>query len=235
MSFFDQFRGRTIFEIITGRNKKKSLELQFSNPLNCKIGNQVSIDRPEITHIDFKIQEIYVYKTTVMNKDFYHTDYQIRGIDPTTNKSVYYRLRFIADDSLDREFKFKIQLLSLDTEMVYDKVFHENVLGDESGEIHIDKDQYGNDLENSKIYWRVNDVKIPYTAKVTKICDYDKNGNVEQSELEESDIDYWDYSRLTDQYGPEEVEFFTVEMDLSSGYFMMFCGVELLRSNISVY
>ena len=231
-------RGRTLYEILTGRNKRdmRPLELQYHNPLEAKVGCTISFEHePEISGINFVIEGIVVYKTRVRNKDFFHTDYLLKGNSLDVDAPVRLRLRLIADETVENTLGHRIQLLYPYCEMEYDKDFHENVLGDPTGEFHVNQDDEGNELEEPRKYWRVEDVLDPYKARVTTLKDADGNGTIEDDELEHSNITYWDYHRNTEVDGQEVREFLTIEMTNDTGYFRFFRGTEVLASQISVY
>ena len=93
-------RGRTLFEILTGRNPAKPLELQYHNPLQAKVGCTVAFEHePDIAGINFVVEGISVYDTKVGSQNFYHTDYQLKGISLDHSAPVRQRLRLIIDDN----------------------------------------------------------------------------------------------------------------------------------------
>jgi hypothetical protein len=72
-----------------------------------------------------------------------------------------------------------------------------------------------NDLHEE--YWRVNDVGIPYSATVTTLME----------NLENSTIEYWDYSRITKLDNVDVEQFLFVEMNKENGWFEIFQGIEI--------
>jgi hypothetical protein len=230
-------RGRTLFDILTGRNQRdmRPLELQYHNPLEAKVGCTVAFEHePEISGINFVIEKISVYKTTVGSKDFFHTDYHLKGISVDHDSTVRLRLRLISDEK--SENGQRIQLLYLYDQFEFDKDFHDNNLGDPTGELHVTQDDEGNDLDEPRKYWRVEDVLDPYKSRLTILRDIDGNGTIEDEELEHKDVTYWDYSRNTDDSAGNEItEYLTVEMDTKTGYFDFLRGTDVLSSQISVF
>lgn len=232
-------RGRTLFEILTGRNQRdmRPLELQYHNPLEAKVGCTVAFEHePEIAGINFVIEGISVYKTKVRSENFFNTDYHLKGVSLDQDAPVRLRLRLIADENVENQLGHRVQLLHLYHQMEYDKAFHKDVLGDPSGEFHVNQDDEGKDLEEPRKYWRVEDVLDPYNARLTVLRDVDGDGTIEDEELEHRDVVYWDYSRLTDDAAGNEItEFLTIEMDKETGYFKFLRGTEVLPSQIAVF
>jgi len=230
-------RGRTLFEILTGRNQRdmKPLELQYHNPLEAKVGCTIAFEHePDIAGINFVVESISVYKTKIASKDFFHTDYHLKGISLDHDAPVRLRLRLLSDDKADNGMR--VQLLHLYDEMEYDETFHKDRLGDPSGEIHITQDDEGNVLEEPRKYWRVEDVIDPFKSRLTVLRDTDGDGTIEDEELEHKDVIYWEYSRLTDDSAGNEItEFLTVEMDKETGYFIFLRGTSVISSQISVF
>jgi len=237
-------RGRTLFEILTGRNKKdmRPLEFQYHNPLEAKVGCTISFDHePEISGINFVIEKISVYKTTIDRKDFYHTDYHLKGISLDHNKPVRMRLRLIPDENVIDQLGHKVQLMYLYDEVPYDEGLHKTVLADPSGEFWVNYDDEGNELQEPRTYWRVGSNEHcpcpdPYSARCTILSDVDGDGTVEDDELEHYSTTYWEFSRMTDdQNGQEFEEFLTVEMNDDSGFFTFLRGSEVKPSQIMVF
>jgi len=230
-------RSRTLFEVLAGRNQKdmRPLELQYHNPLEAKVGCTVTFEHePEIAGIKFVVESISVYKTRIGSKDFFHTDYHLKGISLYHDDPVCLRLRLLSDDKADNGMR--VQKLYLHNEMEYDETFYKDRLGDPSGEIKLTEDDEGNALEEPYKYWRVEDVIDPYNSRLTVLRDVDGDGTIDDEELEHKDVIYWEYSRLTDDVAGNEItEFLTVEMDKSTGYFRLLCGTSVMPSQISVF
>jgi len=228
-------RGRTLFEILTGRNYRdmNPLLLKYHNPIQAKIGCTIAFEHePEISGINFVVEDISVYKTSVGSKDFFHTDYHLTGIS-LDHDPVCLRLRLFSDDESDNGIR--VQLLYLYNEMEYDEKFHKDRLGNPIGEIHVTQDDEGNTLEEPRKYWRVEDVIDPYNSSLILLRDI-VDGTIDDEELERKDVVYWEYYRLTDDAAGNEItEFLTVEMDKSTGHFMFFRGTSVISSQISVF
>ncbi len=231
-------KGRTIWDILTGRNKRdmSPLELQYHNPLGAKVGCTVSFDNePDLRGINFVIERMLIYDTKVKERKFVHTDYHLRGISLDRDRPLRFRLRLIPDEDETNKMGHKVQLLSLYDEMEWDETFHDSVLGNEQGIMDVNYDDEGKELAEPRRYWRVEDILDPYHARVTVLADKDGNGTIEESEVERLDVTYWDYHRDTnDQNGVEFTEYLTIEMNDKTGYFQFFRGREVRASDILV-
>lgn len=237
-------KGRTLFEILTGRNKKdmRPLEFQYHNPLEAKVGCTVSFDHePDIDGINFVIEKISVYKTTINRKDFYHTDYHLKGISLDHDTPVRMRMRLIPDENVINDLGHKVQLLYLYHEMPYDEGFRNNDLEDESGQFYVNQADDGKTLEEPRKYWRVGQTDHclrpdPYKSRCTVLADIDGDGTIEDDELEHYNSTYWEFSRMTDyDAGQEYEEFLTIEMNDKTGFFTFLRGSEVQAAQIMVF
>lgn len=231
-------KGRTLWEILTGRNKRDltPLELQYHNPLGARVGNTVSFEHePEISGINFVIEKLSVYETRIKSRKFFHTDYHLKGLALGMDKPLRFRLRLVPDEDETNKLGSKVQLLQLYDEMEWDEGFHNGVLCNDSGEFHVNYDDEGRELAEARKYWRVEDVLDPYNARVTVLCDLDGNGTIEDDELERLNVTYWDYHRMTkDENQQEKLEFLTIEMDDKTRYFTFLRGTEVAAFQIVV-
>lgn len=231
-------KGRTLWEILTGRNKRDltPLELQYHNPLGARVGNTVSFaHEPEISGINFVIEKLSIYETKVKARKFYHTDYHLKGLSLGMDKPLRFRLRLIPDEDETNKLGSKVQLLQIYHSMEWDEGFYQNVLLSDSGEFHVNEDDQGNALAEPRKYWRIEDVLDAYHARVTVLADKDGNGTIEDDELERLDVTYWDYHRqTTNEAGVDYIEYLTVEMTDQSRYFTLLRGRDVDSSQIMV-
>jgi hypothetical protein len=232
-------KGRTLFEILTGRNKRDltPLELQYHNPLGAKVGCTVSIDHDEqCAGINFVIEKISVYETKIKERKFYHTDYHLKGITLDRDRPLRLRLRLIPDEDETNKLGSKIVLLHLYDEMEWDQGFHDHVLGNAQGVFDVNQDDDGKALAEPRRYWRVEDVLDAYHARVTVLADKDGDGKVEDSELERLDMTYWDYFRKTTDKVTDQpyIEYLTIEMKNQTHYFTFLRGREVAAFQITV-
>ena len=102
-------KGRTLFEMLTGRNKRDmtAQELQVHNPLQAKVGWSVSVDyEADLAGRNFFVETIWVWETTIggtsttLPKTFYHTDYNLKATVVGQEKPIRIKLRLIPDDDV---------------------------------------------------------------------------------------------------------------------------------------
>jgi hypothetical protein len=220
-------KGRTLWQILTGSNKKVigPTEFEYHNPLKAKIGVSVSISSDlELTGINFFVDRIDVYQTEIGNKKFFSTDYSLRGVLLGADKPIRLRLRAIPNDDVEGGFEFRMYKLYY--EMGYDQHFHEKILGDPSGEFWVNEADDGTPLAEKWVYWRKNDAKDAYGATVTSMKDENRDGKVSEDELTHRQVWYWDYSRMTTdvQTSIQFEEFLDIEMDDQTRYFTFYRG-----------
>ena len=255
--------GRTLFEILTGRNKRDMtpLELQYHNPLRARIDQTITFDHEEgLTGINFVVERIVVYKTVVTaggkTKDFFHTDYVLKGVTLGMDKPIRLRLRLLPDEDSMNDLGCKLQLLTLYHEEPHndDLVCYLNrpeyfVEGNDSGEpddicFCINHDPEGNDLDEPQMFWRVDGfdsngnlvLDQAYEANVTVLVDDDGDGTIENDELEHYNVEYWDYHRqYTDPDSQREtIEYLHAEVDSDTGNITMYRGTEVHADQIFI-
>lgn len=221
-------KGRTIWEILTGKKKQPitPMELRFHNPLGAKVGCVVEFEHEaELQGIGFVIEKIVVYETRIGTKKFFHTDYCLKGVALDREKPIRFRLRLMDDEDATNELGCKLQLLQAYHEMPFDQGLYDLCVAngdndpafDEGGEktFKVNYDDEGQELEVPRRYWRIGGEQLgPYEAWVTTLKDEDGNGTVEESELEKSRLSYFDFYRLTQDEGEQEVlEYLTIELN----------------------
>lgn len=230
-------KGRTLWELMMGLNSKEMtpIEHQYHNPLKASVGVSMLFDHePELAGTNFFVKRIDVYETIAGKKKFYHTDYALSGIKLGDPKPIKIRLRITP--AIDEPTEYKYQLYKLYDEMGWDQDFYDGVLCNKTKEFHVNHNDNGEELGKPIVYWRVNDVFDPYYAKVTGIKDENNNGQVEEEELERSQIDYWDYSRtVTDPDTKQDsIQYLDIELDRNSKYFTFYRGRDIHPSQITV-
>lgn len=237
-------KGRTLLEILTGRNQRDMtpLELQYHNPLEAKIGCTASFEHdPAMAGINFVIEKISVYETTVGRKKFHHTDYHLKGISLDVDNYIRLRLRVIPDESVANQLGCRVQLLHLYDECAWDEGLYE-CINDPTGEFWVNFDDDGKELdeENRRVYWRpsVGGLPLvgPYNARETILEDKDGNSIIEEDELEHFNVIYWDFARETqDENEQPYKEHLHIEMDEESKYFTFLRGQDILPSDIFIF
>lgn len=189
-------------------------ETKVYNPLNAKVGSSVVIDT-----LDYRGRNLFVkeVREVAVGGDKF-TDYVLVSKD--TKGDLTARLRLVPGaDAV---------LLTLLEQMGYSEDFH-NIVKDESGKFNVEEDGRTDE------YWRVADVKIPHTAVVTTMQDDDGNGRVDANEVKTENVEFWDYSRLTQIEGVQKEEFVFVEMNGENGWFQIWRGVQINPDSVRVY
>lgn len=237
-------KGRTLFDILTGRNQRDMtpLELQYHNPLEAKVGCTVSFDNEEdLKGINFVIEKISVYKTKVGRETFQHTDYHLKGISLDVDNYIRMRLRVTPDENVTNQLGCTVQLLHLYDEMGWDEGFWE-VVNDASGEFRINYDDDGNELADEDVikFWRpeVHGRRLTeaYSARLTLLQDKDGDATIDDDELEHYDVTYWDFGReAQDENEQTFVQYLFIEMDDESRYFTFLRGRDILPADILVF
>jgi hypothetical protein len=219
-------KGRTILDILLGRNKpdKRPTELKYHNPLGLKVGSIVEFDHEEeLKGIGFSVERIIVYETKVGGDKFFHVDYCLKGISTTASKPLRFRLRLMEDEDATNEVGCILQLLQVFYELPFDQGLVDmlNANGDhddkydEPGEttFKVNYDDQGKELETPRRYWRIEGVPNAYKASVSDMKDDDKSGSVSEDEVKRYSVTYWDFSRLTEDDGDQEMtEYLTAEL-----------------------
>jgi len=235
-------RGRSLLDIILWRNAKKMgpVEFEYHNPFGIKVGNSVTVDHDmNLAGINFFVDGILVYETVMDNgKRFYDTEYSLRGQALGMKKPKMVRLRVTPDDNaLDMKFPYALQILERYHEQAWDQGLFDylNKLNG-TGEFQVNQDDDGKDLEEARLYWRVDDVPDPYQCNLTIMRDLDRNGTVEEDELEHKTVTFWDFHRETTDPGSTEkvIEYLNVEMDNDTRYFQMFRGRDVMPFQVKV-
>jgi hypothetical protein len=228
--------------------------------LEAKVGCTVCFDHEEtIKGINFVIEKISVYKTTIGRETFYHTDYHLKGTSldtdgyirlwlrliPDENLSLW--LRLIPDENLTDKLGHRIQLLQLYEEMEWDEDlyymlcengdYNENYDSEGETSFKVNYDDDGGELEHPRQYWRVGNAPDPYKANLTILSDADGDGTIEDDELEHFPVTYWEFSRLTDaDDGTDEeiTEYLTIEMDDGTRFFTFLRGTDIKPFQVTV-
>jgi hypothetical protein len=195
-------------------------EMTVYNPLKAKVGSAATINTVEWRDFNFFITEIREMKRTIGGREFLSVDYALLA-RPIGADDVAVRLRLNPVDDPKRAagLSHDVLLLRLYDQLAYDKGFHD-VVADTTGKFEVRQD--GQIVEE---YWRVNDVKTSYQAKVALVKDLNQDKRVTRDEIERRSLEYWDYWReTTDEGGQPMRQFLFVEMDHKDGWFQIWRG-----------
>lgn len=233
-------RGRTLWQMIFGTNIKDETppESKQHNPLQALVGKtRISFDHDDDENpdlydetlggpVEFLVDGIRSYDTHYGQHHYYHTDYLLKGVRSGVDHPVRFVLRIVEGDSLDK--LGQCQLLRTMDEFGEDREpeFEQNVLCSDSGIFEVDEDNDGNKLDPPIQYWRVDDVRDPYTAVCSKV-----DGN---RVLDTTKIKYWDYCREMIGENGEKLGKEYVWIEKEKHFFTLLLTVKILSSSDDV-
>ena len=240
-------KGRTLWQRICGTNVKDDTSLEVRqvpekerevspvvkpkeviyNPIKAKISSIVSFEHDlELRGKDFVIDSMEAYTTHIGSKEFKHTDYLLRNGDT--------RLRMRVSPNSEPK-GYQVELYRYYDEMGWDQGFWD-VLNHDSHEFEVNEDDHGNHLEEPRKYWRVNNAVDPYLAEKQILKDVDGDGKISDNEVVKESVNYWDYSRETDDPDTQTsfIEYIMVEMDNDTKYFHLYRGRKIENFQLSV-
>lgn len=235
-------QGRTLLDIILWRNAKPMgpVEFQYHNPFGIRVGNSVTVEHDmNLSGINFFVDGILVYETQMDDgRKFYDTEYSLRGQALGMPKPKFARLRVAPDDeSIDPKFPFKLQVLERYDELQWDQEFWDYLHDLPDGVFQVNQDDDGKSLPEGeeRKYWRVDDAVDPYNCAITVMKDKDRNGTVEDDELEYKSSKFWDFSRETNaDNGEKYIEYLNVEMDNDKKHFSLYRGKAVMPFQVKV-
>jgi hypothetical protein len=215
-------KGKTLWEMLLAK-LRGPVELRAYNPLQAKIGSSILINEIDLRDNNFFLKEIRQYQRTLQGKQFLFVDYVLLA-RPLHGEDVWVRLRLnpVDDPEAAGGLTQTALLLRLYDEMAYDEGLYK-VVTDTTKKFQV--------LENGQVteeYWRINDVTSSYKATVSIIKDENKDGQVDEDEMEKVTLEYWDYWRdSTDEFGQPVRQYLFVEMNAENGWFQIWRGQEL--------
>lgn len=217
----DKPKGKTLWEMLLEKFEGP-LELKYYNPLKAKIGTFITFDEIDYQDVQFRVQEIVEYKRKIGRQEFLSVDYQLLG-RPLGKDDIEARLRLVPVEYPDRSGgqTHTALLLHLDDEMDYSEDFH-GVVTSDTGEFEVHEEG-----GETTTFYRINDLRQPYHARVTVLRDLDGDQKAERNEVDQRELDYWDYYRQLPGEGPPRLEFLFVEMDRETGWFQIWRGGEI--------
>jgi hypothetical protein len=215
-------KGKTMWEMLMAK-LHGPVESHYYNPLQAKIGSSLLIDVIDLRDDNFFIKEIRQYKRTIDNRTFLFVDYVLLA-RPLHGEDIWVRLRLnpVEDPEAAAGLTHTALLLRLYDEMAYDEGLYK-VVTDTTRKFEV--------IENGQVteeYWRINDVTSSYKAKVSVLKDENKDGRLDEDEVEKMELEYWDYWRdTTDEVGQPLRQYLFVEMNSANGWFQIWRGHEL--------
>lgn len=231
--------GRTLWQILTKQvPEEPDMVTQFFNPLNLKCGVLLTINTLELESLQFRVQALREIKREIEGEEFLLADYDLTATD-VEGYTVERRLRVIPKGNDE----FTIILLDNLDSFGYNEEYHESLKHENNGgevvEDAIDDkgnlvvDEEGEVVQN--IYWRINDHTTEWHASTSSLSDDDGSGKVEEDEIKEDSMFYWDFWRETKDAGDNTVlEHYYIEMDEDDGFFSIWIGPEVDPNRIDV-
>lgn len=216
--------------------KQLAEEEKVYNPIGCKIGGVVKVDVLDFRQHRFIVKEIVEHITRQNGVDHKMVDYHLLS-RPIGKEDFRVRLRMLPEPNKRSALTHKAILLTQYDDRAYEEGLHQ-VVQDDTKKFVINDDKMDTDPNNDDHfeYFRVGDVDTTYTAKQKKLKDEDGDGKVDENEVSKGEIDWWDYSRLTEFDGVETEEFLYVEMDKKNGgWFQIWRGVEVNPERVEVF
>ena len=216
----------TIWEMLTTKKEESvPVEEQYYNPLKVRIGNRVKIDTLEREELNFNIRSLQAWTRSIGGEEFKHADYLLLA-RPFGADVVKKKLRLVPREETDGKMTHNVLLLNLLDEFEYHSDFHEGLAFEQNN---------GEFTEGDAVYLRVQDVKDPYEAHLKHISDLDGDGEVEEDEVRDAKVTYWDFWRETEDEGGNKVlEFYIVEMNKENGWFQIWVGSEIDQNRVSI-
>lgn len=198
-------KGRTAWDIITGQNKPKAVEEQYANPLGVKIGASVSLRTIDYDQELFRVAEIRAWERHINNKTVPMTDYVLESGDCRVLLRAVPREDANADLKLTHRFAVLKECYRFGWSDESTGIL--TAANDPTGEFIIDAG-----TENEQKFWRQAGI-VPIYSKVALISDQNRDGKVEESEVEKATMTLWDFHRTTqDEAQQDFTEFFYVEL-----------------------
>lgn len=213
----------------------ESQETKVYNPIGCKIGGVVKIDAIDLREHRFAVREIREYSVSIGGDRHRMVDYALLA-RPIGQPDFHARLRLVPDPDSKSKTTHRALFMTQYDSLAYNEGLHD-VVRDDTKKFVIDDDKNDTDPTNDEHaeFWRVNDVGSSYVSNVKVLTDKDGDGKVDASEVSTTQVEFWDYSRLTDVDGVETEEFVFVEMNKSDGWFTIWRGTEINPERIDVF
>ena len=227
-------KGTTIFERFKERRRVAGLDTEekFSNPLDVRLGDVVSLDCLDWRDLDFQVSQFRVVTRLIGEKEFPFVDYYLfhRGIGDAEDE-VRCVLRFIPLDEPDPAAgqTHTVYLLSLTQEFEHDDSVVE-VLSQDAGYSYFTPAANGaeDEWDQQEFPTRVNDISLAYDCEVDIVKDENHDGEVEDDEVESHKITLWDFWRVISAEGGEDTtEYLFVQIDQEDGWTELFTGEEV--------
>ena len=177
------------------------------------LGDSLRIDSPLTTGQPLIVEQIWEWSPPSLSP---MVDYVLA--DNAGDGSLM-RLRIMRQDNGDRS---KTAILTLYDRFPYSEQFHDVVQSDFK---HLAVHDSASEDGDRTMFWRIRDVTASHVSpvKIRKRAGRSIHANIE----------FWDYSRLTDLNGVEAEEFIFVELNSADRAFEIWRGVEVDAGKIA--
>jgi hypothetical protein len=178
------------------------------------LGDSLRIDSPLTTGQPLIVDQVWEWSPPSLSP---MVDYVLAN---NAGDGSLMRLRLMRQDNADRP---RAAILTLYDQFPYGEQFHDVVRSDLNRlAVHDSASEDG----DPSMFWRIRDAIESHISpvKIRKRAGRPIHANVE----------FWDYSRLTDVNGVEAEEFIFVEMNKADGWFQIWRGVEVDAGKIAV-
>jgi hypothetical protein len=208
------------------RRGKTPTELLYTNPGKAKIGATCTIDVLDFREYTFKVTRIREYTRTIRGIQSSFTDYDLDGID--VQKKI--RLRYMPQaQKTATGNSSRVICLKLEEDHEYNADEH-GALKADTGEFEI----FGDDEQLESRWFRIDDVRGAYYPFVVNIRDENGDGVVNDNEVSQEKLEYWDFNRqIKSEGGNDVVEYLFVEIADGTGWIQTFRGPEIDGDRVS--
>lgn len=185
---------------MTARTMPKNFSKEFD------LGDSLRIDSPLTTGQSLIVDQIWEWSLPSLSP---MVDYVLAK---NAGDGTPMRLRIMRQESADRS---KAAILTLYDRFPYSEQFHDVVRSDFK---HLAVHDTDSEDGNPSMFWRIRDAIESHVSpvKIQRRAGRTFHANVE----------FWDYSRLTDENGVEAEEFIFVELNSADRAFEIWRGVE---------
>lgn len=224
--------GRTLYQIMKDK-LGPAQELRVYNPLKLRLGSSVTINSIDLRDKNFKVVGVRENNRWIGGTKFQSVDYDLMTPPVGREKPEKVRLRLNPLEHPDpvSGLTHNVVVLSLYYECGYQDGINNGI----DGAVNAGTGEFEIDWEGKRKYWRIGDLKTPYTTRVKVLQDLDGNGQVEADEVKESVVEYWDYhTELLDEASQKYLEFLFVERSTEEGWWQIWKGSEVDPDRVSV-
>lgn len=219
--------GRTFFQMLKGKLSSPT-ELKVYNPLRLKVGDNVTIDAIDLRDLDFKVTAVREMNRETNGYKYQSVDYQLLGspLGGSATEATSARLRLNPRTVPDPAsgLTHNVLVLSLYYECGYKDAQDQGLID----AVNAGTGEFEIDWKGQRKYYRINDLTTPWDANLKILEDLDGNGQVDDDEIRDQSIQYWDYhTELLDEASQPYTEYLFIEQNPEDGWFQIWRGFEI--------